>query len=502
MIIANDFSKAYDIHKYWSRKPAGPIAYCIDKFSREGDLVVDMFLGSGVTALEAVALNRNFIGFDLNPMSIFITRNTLSADFVEDEFMNEYLFLLSKIQPIGNKVYSVSDKCTNCGSNLWIQHLNVGPKFTNNETGVFYCPSCQSKKIVRSASPEEVYRGNSDYQIKKWTPSVLFPKLFFKDRFSYKGISSVNDMFSKRNLFVLSELLDLIKKTPLQYKELFLVAFSNTLLHASKLKSENVRPLGVNNYWIPDDYIEENVIFRFKERVKKIIRAKKELKNKLHTRKLGHYELYTQSCLSTSISSSSVDYVLTDPPYGESIQYSELSFLWNAWLDRTFDQKEEVIINPVQKKGASEYLSLFERSVIEAKRILKPKKRYTLCFHNKEFKIWTGILDIFKKNDFCLETVEIFDLRGSSYNKNWATFSPKSDLYLTFISSPFSYKYNRPFHLEDVVKKSVKAASSKNPPEIYDLLVKSLIFELYFNKFQLDLSRVTIKSIDNLIETT
>ena len=55
---------------------------------------------------------------------------------------------------------------------------------------------------------------------------------------------------------------------------LLLLAFTNTVLHVSKLKGENVRPLGVNNYWIPDDHIEENVWFRYVERVKLVCDAK------------------------------------------------------------------------------------------------------------------------------------------------------------------------------------------------------------------------------------
>ena len=38
----------------------------IRRYTNEGDLVVDLFLGSGTTLFECEKLNRHFIGFDLN----------------------------------------------------------------------------------------------------------------------------------------------------------------------------------------------------------------------------------------------------------------------------------------------------------------------------------------------------------------------------------------------------------------------------------------------------
>ena len=38
----------------------------IRRYTKEGDCVVDMFMGSGTTLFECETLNRNFIGFDIN----------------------------------------------------------------------------------------------------------------------------------------------------------------------------------------------------------------------------------------------------------------------------------------------------------------------------------------------------------------------------------------------------------------------------------------------------
>ena len=50
------------------------------RYSQEGDTVLDPFVGGGTTAVEAKLTNRNFIGVDINPNAIEITRNKLNFD--------------------------------------------------------------------------------------------------------------------------------------------------------------------------------------------------------------------------------------------------------------------------------------------------------------------------------------------------------------------------------------------------------------------------------------
>lgn len=47
---------------------------CISSFSKEGDTILDSFCGSGTSLVEASDLRRKFIGIDLNPFAIFISK--------------------------------------------------------------------------------------------------------------------------------------------------------------------------------------------------------------------------------------------------------------------------------------------------------------------------------------------------------------------------------------------------------------------------------------------
>ncbi|MBD5428060.1 MAG: methyltransferase domain-containing protein [Treponema sp.] len=51
------------------------------RYSQEGDTVLDQFVGGGTTAVEARLTHRNFIGVDINPSAIELTKTKCAFDF-------------------------------------------------------------------------------------------------------------------------------------------------------------------------------------------------------------------------------------------------------------------------------------------------------------------------------------------------------------------------------------------------------------------------------------
>ena len=51
------------------------------RYSQEGDTVLDPFVGGGTTAVEAKLTNRNFVGFDINPEAIELSRQKYAFQF-------------------------------------------------------------------------------------------------------------------------------------------------------------------------------------------------------------------------------------------------------------------------------------------------------------------------------------------------------------------------------------------------------------------------------------
>ena len=51
------------------------------RYSKESETVLDMFVGGGTTAVEARLTKRNFIGFDINPEAVELTKRKCEFEF-------------------------------------------------------------------------------------------------------------------------------------------------------------------------------------------------------------------------------------------------------------------------------------------------------------------------------------------------------------------------------------------------------------------------------------
>jgi len=494
------YSRVAKLHKYWSRKPWFVIDQYIEKYSEKNHLILDPFCGSGIIGLQSVLAGRNFIGYDLNPFAAFLAKNSLKISYNQTLFENE----LSAIEDaVSEKIMALYKT-----KNKYILYTILGKKNGKDYNAVIADDNFRNKEKV--SLPKSDLESTVKFPKSLKYPDKDFPAKFYKDRFSYKGVSRVSDMFSKRNLLALALLHTSINELPLKNKNLFMLAFTNTLLHVSKLKAENVRPLSVNNFWIPDDFIEENVWWRFVDRVKNVKMAKEVIAEKASQNEISKpiSIIYNKSSLKMSeIKAASVDYLITDPPYGDTIQYSELSYVWNCWLEKEFDIENEVIINPVQKKGMNEYYDQIVSFIGEVKRVLKKDAYFTLAFHNKDLKIWISLAELIRDHGMELVNISSYNTFGSPYNKNWAKFSPKSDFYVTFRNSQKEIKkYNQkrvyPHEIANEITKCLGKKNGKlfNLNKAYDLFVGVVISKIFNGSQVAEHERLSIENITNLFQ--
>ena len=68
--------------------------------------------------------------------------------------------------------------------------------------------------------------------------------------------------------------------------------------------------------------------------------------------KRGNNVITTQSTGNLEqIPDDSIDYIFTDPPFGENLNYSELNSIWESFIGITTNIQDEAIMNSFQKRG-------------------------------------------------------------------------------------------------------------------------------------------------------
>ncbi len=130
------------------------------------------------------------------------------------------------------------------------------------------------------------------------------------------------------------------------------------------------------------------------------------------------------------IPNDTVDYVLTDPPFGGNIFYADLNFLVESWHKVLTNAVPEAIVDRFKKKGLPEYQHLMQRYFEEYRRVLKPGRWITAVFHNSENAVWTAIQEAMLAAGFVVADVRTMDKQRGSYRQVTST-AVKQDLVIS-----------------------------------------------------------------------
>ena len=139
----------------------------------------------------------------------------------------------------------------------------------------------------------------------------------------------------------------------------------------------------------------------------------------------------TGSVASLPLADRSIDYIFTDPPFGENIYYADLNFLVESWHRVTTDAKPEAIIDRFKKKALPEYQHLMQRCFAEYYRVLKPGRWMTVVFSNSKAAVWNAIQVALQQAGFVVAEVTALDKVQGSYRQVTSTTAVKQDLVIS-----------------------------------------------------------------------
>jgi len=123
--------------------------------------------------------------------------------------------------------------------------------------------------------------------------------------------------------------------------------------------------------------------------------------------------------------------LILDPPFGGNLMYSELNYVWEAWLQVLTNNKPEAIVNNSQKKTLSDYQLLMEHCFREFYRILKPGRWMTIEFHNTSNRVWNAIQEAVLRVGFVIADVRVLDKKQSSFKQETSVSIAKKDLIIS-----------------------------------------------------------------------
>ena len=86
------FYLTHDFHPYFAAYPPELVSRLLNKYSNEGDIFLDPFMGGGSSIVEGFRLKRNTIGIDISPLAKFISEVKTTPIIISDKKISSILF--------------------------------------------------------------------------------------------------------------------------------------------------------------------------------------------------------------------------------------------------------------------------------------------------------------------------------------------------------------------------------------------------------------------------
>jgi DNA modification methylase len=465
-ISAGKNTYVYDAHTYHTKVPPQGIALLIDYYTRPGDVVLDPFCGSGMTGVAATERERKVILSDLSPAAAFIAYNLNTpidpgeyleavnqlleaAEGLEHSLYDTRCRVCGKSVPMLYTVWSYSFFCNHCGREfvLWDVARDERPSVKESKIkSEFGCPHCKiglKKRALQRTkrypvligyrccerSLKETTSSPDEYDLATlarietsglpkslWYPTSPFPDGINTRQPIAAGITTVDKAYTPRALWAMAYLWDIAQKWP-EPEVRDKLLFTLTSLYQRVTVFSEFRFWGGSgntaNFNVPAIMNEQNVFRAFERKANTISWYFK------HSSPIvRRVQVSTQSASRlTQLPDKSVDYVFTDPPFGGNINYSEMNFLWESWLQVYTDNREEAIVNKVQKKGFDEYRELLTAAFSEVRRVLKDNGWLTVVFHNSSEKVWMALQKAISEAGFKIRGTQTFDKEHGTFKQ-------------------------------------------------------------------------------------
>ena len=143
----------------------------------------------------------------------------------------------------------------------------------------------------------------------------------------------------------------------------------------------------------------------------------------------------TGDCACVPVPDKSIDYVFTDPPFGDNFAYWELNFLVESWHGVLSDGRAEAAVdrsksNRAAQKSLHDYQRIMTQCFAEYYRVLKPGRWITIVFSNSKNAVWRALQEAMGSAGFVVADVRTLDKQQLSF-KQVTSGAVKQDLVIS-----------------------------------------------------------------------
>ena len=269
----------------------------------------------------------------------------------------------------------------------------------------------------------------------KSIPTDRFPieQMYHGSRIAPKGFSQIHHFFQPRAAQALGLLWAKANSEPNARIRAMLIYFVEQAIWNMSV-CNSYRPAGFSQvsqymkgvYYVPSQHAELSPWYVLGGKLKRLSKTFEPTRWKT-----------ADSCISTGsvgklpTPSSSIDYIFTDPPFGENIFYADLNFMVEGWHGVVTASAAEAIVDKPKKKGLPEYQHLMQKSFAEYYRVLKPGRWMTVVFSNSKAAVWNAIQVSLQQAGFVVAEVTALDKVQGSYRQVTSTTAVKQDLVIS-----------------------------------------------------------------------
>ena len=207
------------------------------------------------------------------------------------------------------------------------------------------------------------------------------------------GITHLHHFYTARNYIVMSKLWKLAETYPEKISDalkLLLLSYnaSHCTLMTRVVAKKNAKDFILTSaqsgvLYISKLPVEKNILLGLKRKVKPFAETYAKLQNCT-----GQITIHNGSSTKMKENNDSIDFIFTDPPFGDFIPYAEVNQINELWLPKVTNRKDEVIISASQGKDVFTYQELLTQVFSEINRVLKPNHYASIVFHAAKAKVW------------------------------------------------------------------------------------------------------------------